>query len=115
MKARRTLSLLAALALLAPLAAVAVPVCSPGPHCPMAAAMAGDPPCHGTAIQADSCCRTAAAATAVEIVPVASAPALAADPGTPVPRIESAAGVPPLAADAAAPRPLYRLFRALLI
>ena len=115
MRVRHALSLLAALALLSPLAAVAVPACAPSQHCPMAGALGDGPPCHGTAIQADNCCVTVATAEPAEVVPVAAATALATDDGVPAPRAEPGEGISSAACDNAPPPPLYQLFRALLI
>lgn len=114
MSPRRTLSLLAALAVLSPLAAIAAPACMPGQHCPMAALAGDGPPCHGTAMQADDCCLSAAA-EAAEAVPVAAAKASAAGEVLPVPRPETGAEVPLAERRDTPSTPLYRLFRALLI
>lgn len=115
MRARRALSLLAALALMAPLAAVASPVCAPGPHCPMAGLMGEEMPCHGTSIDADNCCLTDGAAEPAGIVPVISATAVTVDQSVPAPLGAIGQESCPLAGVAARSAPLYRLFRALLI
>jgi hypothetical protein len=115
MSVRRPLSLLAALVLLSPLAAVAVPGCAPGQHCPMAGAVGDGPPCHGTAIQADNCCLTAATAEVVEVAPVIALTAPAIDNGGQAPDALRADAISPGAPDNTPSPPLYRLFRALLI
>jgi hypothetical protein len=115
MRARRASNLLALLVLLSPLAALAVPACAPGQHCPMAGAMGDGPPCHGTSIQADNCCLTSVSAEPAEVVPVTAAAALATDDGVLAPRAEPGEGVCPAARDHAPSPPLYRLFRTLLI
>ncbi len=115
MSIRRTLALLAALALLSPLAALAVPACAPGQHCPMAGALVDGPPCHGATIRADDCCLTTATAEPVDVVPVIGAIALAAGDAVAAPRLDSQSAGLATARVAAPSTPLYRLFRALLI
>jgi hypothetical protein len=115
MRAQRSLTLLAILALVSPLAATAAPACAPGQHCPMAGMGESAPPCHGSTIQAADCCVSAEIPEAVEVATVVVAPAAAAAAGAPAPRL-AGDGVTPsaLPVEAASP-PLYRLFRALLI
>ncbi len=115
MNARRLLSLLAALALSSPLMAVAEPACAPGPHCPMAGLMADEPPCHGTAIQADDCCVTTAPAASTEAAPVIGAIARSVVSAAPASCPEPGAGTSGTARVDPPSTPLYRLFRALLI
>ena len=125
MSARRLFSLLAALAVLSPLAAAGLSECDPGPHCPMAALMAEETPCHGTAtaderrchrasLEEDDCCVRAPEAEPAEVVPVAVVAAAAVDDGTPAPRHERLEAHAGTRGEAPSP-PLYRLFRALLI
>ena len=125
MRARRLFSLLAALAVLAPLAAAGLSECEPGPHCPMAALMADETPCHGAAMaggapchrasfQQDDCCVRAPVEEPAEVLPVVVAAAAAIDDGTPAPRHERLEPQTGTRGDAPSP-PLYRLFRALLI
>lgn len=115
MRAPRATSLIVISLLLSPLAAIASVPCTPGPHCPMAAGAGGAAPCHGTAIQTDSCCLTAAASEDAMAVPVIAAQPLVGDGGTPAPRAEAAERALPASRPSVAPAPLYRLFRALLI
>ena len=111
---RRTLSLLAALALFTPLLAAAAPVCAPGHGCPMAAG-AASPACHGSALKADDCCLTADAAAAVEAAPTVAAASPSGADGAPAAQLDVAAvTLPPAPVDPPS-APLYRLFRALLI
>ena len=114
MRARRASSLLAALALLSPLVAIAVPGCAPGPHCPMAGPMGEEMPCHGASIEADDCCLADGAAEPAA-VPVVSASALTVDHGVAAPLTGIGDEPSAVAPTAAHPTPLYRLFRALLI
>jgi hypothetical protein len=115
MNTRRPLALFAALALLSPLAAVAVPACGPSEHCPMAGLVADDQPCHGAAIQADDCCLTSATGEPAGVLPVIGATASVTADATLVPHLESGDGCPVVARVEPPSTPLYRLFRALLI
>ncbi len=115
MSARRPLSVLAALVLLSPLAAVAVPACSPGQRCPMAGAVGDSPPCRGTMIQADNCCLSAETAEPAAVVSAIAATAVVIDDGVPAPLPESGEEVSSVARDNPPSTLLYRLFRALLI
>ena len=114
MSLQRAISLLACLALMAPLAASAGPACGPGQHCPMAALSAEPAPCHGAAIQKDDCCVIAADAVPVEVAPVIGIGTPWIDDRAPAPRPELAKDLPDVC-DASASTPLYRLFRTLLI
>ena len=125
MSARRLFSLLAALVMSSPLAAAGLPECGPGPHCPMAAlvaeempchgaAMTDEPPCHRASFQEDDCCVRAPEAEAAEVLPVVVVAGAALDDGTPAPRHERPELLAGPRDDAPSP-PLYRLFRALLI
>ena len=111
----RPLSLLAALVLLSPLAAAAVPACGPGQHCPMAGLLVDEPPCHGATIQADDCCLTAATVVPADVVPMIGAMALAVGDAAPAPRLDTANGRSATASVDPPSTPLYRLFRTLLI
>lgn len=114
MRALRLLALLAVVAISSPLVAVGLPACSPGPHCPMAAALGGESPCQGAAIEDDDCCVGAPPADAAGPSPVIGAGAVAADEGAPAGLVEPL--VERRGARAAGPSPpLYRLFRTLLI
>ena len=115
MRARPSFSLLAALVLLSPLAAVAAPACGPSQHCPMAGAMGDGPPCHGTAIQADNCCLTAAGGEPAAAVRLVFVTALATDDCLPAPRIEPEEELSLGTRASAPPVQLFRLFRSLLI
>ena len=115
MRARRASSLLAALALLSPLVAIAVPECAPGPHCPMAGLMGEEMPCHGASMQADDCCPADGAAEPAAAVPLISASALTADDGAPAPLTVDGEEPSAVACGVGHSTPLYRLFRALLI
>ena len=118
MRARRTISLLAALALLSPLTATAMPGCGPDapmPHCPMMAALAAeDVPCHGTAMEADDCCPDMSAGEPAAAPPVIGAPAFEAAPA-PLAAAAPSGRSPVASRSEAASPPLYRLHRALLI
>lgn len=106
-------ALLAMVALVAPLAAAAIPPCAPAGHCPMAMAAGDMAPCHQASIDADDCCLADASELAQPAVPLAAAAppadeklAAGAPPGERAPQ--------PLAAGSSA-TPLYTLFRTLLI
>ena len=114
MSVNRLLTLLAALAVSSPLAAMTLPECAPGPHCPMAAAMGEEAPCSDAVMQEDDCCVTAPATEPAEALPVVAAGADWIDDGVPAPSSERAEEQTTGRADALSP-PLYRLFRALLI
>lgn len=115
MGTRKALTLLAVFGLLSPLAVAAAPACAPGPHCPMAAAAGGAPPCHGAAIQRDDCCFTDAEALPVEVVPVIAVTVSGTLDAAPAPRLDAAVPRLPAAPLDAPSTPRYRLFRALLI
>jgi hypothetical protein len=115
MSIRGALGLLAVLALVSPLAAVALPLCAPGQHCAMAGAIGAKPACHGTAIQAVDCCPAAAAVELVEVVPLTSATAPAVVDAAQAPRLEPGEAILPAARCEPPSTPLYTLFRALLI
>lgn len=114
MSPRRAAALLAALALVSPLAVLASSACGPAEHCPMAGLMGEGAPCHGTAIQADDCCVTSAGGEPADLLPVVALSAPAAAAGS-APRWEPAPSGATADRVEAPTAPLFRLYRALLI